>query len=338
MPSHLLRHHNPDGGFRNPWPGSSPQGYLAFLKWNLVDRLRKSLPADPPPGSFPRLNPAFESPRADAGELTLTWVGHSTLLVQIGGLNVLTDPIWSYRASPISFLGPWRWVEAAIEFDALPPIDVVMISHSHYDHLDDQTVRRMAQRYPHADWVVPLGLSPFLRERGATKVYEMDWWQQMAIGGLGLTCTPAQHFSARSLGDRNRTLWCSWCVRSGERSVYFAGDTGYHPDFAEIGQKCGPFDAALIPIGAYEPRWFMKTMHMNPEEAVKAFRDLRSGSGSGDGRRCVMVPIHWGTFKLADEPMDEPPGRALRAWLSTGFPAEDFWLVAHGETRRLGGG
>ncbi|MFN2398587.1 MAG: MBL fold metallo-hydrolase [Gemmatimonadaceae bacterium] len=332
------KHHRPGGGFRNPWPDGTPQGFLAFLKWNLIDRLLKSLPSDPPLGTFTRVRPSFQNPRAHADDLTITWVGHSTTLLQVGGLNVLTDPIWSYRASPIPFLGPWRWVDAAIEFEFLPPIDLILVSHNHYDHLDDRTVRRLAKRFPEARWVAPLGVSQFLRKRAAVRVDELDWWQQADSPEVSVTCVPAQHFSARGLGDRNRTLWCGWCVRAPKRNIFFAGDTGYHPDFTEIGRKCGPFDAALIPIGAYEPRWFMKAMHMNPEEAVQAFQDICSGSGSSDGRTRVIVPIHWGTFKLTDEPMDEPPKRARAAWLAAGLSQEDFWLLHHGETRRLGSG
>jgi N-acyl-phosphatidylethanolamine-hydrolysing phospholipase D len=320
-----------DGRFRHPWPIASSNRFGGFLRWVLFERLTRKLPADPDPSVFELAKPAFRSPRAAAGELTLTWVGHATVLLQVGALNVLTDPHWSKRASPFQFAGPARWVKPGIEFDDLPPIDLVLISHNHYDHLDDGTVRRLAAAFPDAAWRVPLGLASFVRRRGARDVEEMDWWDETRVGDTHLTCVPAQHFSARTPFDRNRTLWCGWALAHEGRRVFFAGDTGYHPKFGEIGERLGPFDAALFPVGAYEPRWFMQPVHMNPEEAVSAFQELTAGS---DG--CLMVPIHWGTFKLTDEPMDEPPRRTTAAWAAAGLPRPGLWLPTHGESRRLG--
>jgi N-acyl-phosphatidylethanolamine-hydrolysing phospholipase D len=296
----------------------------------LFERLTKKRPEDPDPSVFALAEPAFRSPRAAAGELTLTWVGHATVLLQLGELNVLTDPHWSKRASPVQFAGPARWVKPGIELGELPPIDLVLISHNHYDHLDDGTVRRLAAAFPKAAWRAPLGLASFLRRRGARDVEEMDWWGETRLAGVRVTCTPAQHFSARSPFDRNRTLWCGWALARDGLRVFFAADTGYHPKFGEIGERLGPFDVALLPVGAYEPRWFMAPVHMNPEEAVSAYRELAAGSD-----RCVMVPIHWGTFKLTDEAMDEPPRRTLAAWAEAGLPRDKLWLPAHGETRQL---
>jgi len=256
-------------------------------------------------------------------------------LIQLGATNVLTDPIWSDRASPFGFAGPRRWVAPGIEFDALPPVDVIIISHNHYDHLDDRTVRRLVKTHAKVQWVVPLGVAPFVRARGAVNITELDWWGEASLGTVTVTCAPAQHFSGRSLTDRNRTLWASWAMRTPVHSVYFGGDSGYHADFSTIGQRCGPFDLALIPIGAYDPRWFMRVVHMDPEEAVRAFNDVRTASEANP--HMILVPIHWGTFKLTDEPMDEPPRHAHTAWQARDLPPQNLGVLAHGETRRLPG-
>ena len=297
------------------------------MKWLLIKRTMRPRPRDPDPSVFARVQPAFRTPRAAPAEITITWVGHSTLLLQLGGMNVLTDPMWSRRASPFSFAGPRRWVAPGINFHDLPPIDVVLQSHNHYDHLDGPSVRALVRTYPDASWFVPLGLEAFVRRRGATIVRELEWWQAADVGSVRVTCVPAQHFSGRSLVDRGETLWCSWALATSNGSrVFFAGDTGYHPEFPLIGRRCGPFDVALLPIGAYEPRWFMRYLHMNPEEAVEAFRGLGAN---------VMVPIHWGTFKLTDEAMDEPPVRARAAFAASGLPLARYRQLAHGETLAL---
>lgn len=262
-----------------------------------------------------------------------TWVGHSTVLVQLGTANILTDPVWSERASPVSFAGPHRVVAPGISFNALPPLDLVLISHDHYDHLDDRTVRALVARDPQVTWAVPLGVASFVRARGAQRVIELDWWQKTTIGNIELTCTPAQHFSGRSITDRNHTLWCSWTVRIRSRAIFFGGDSAYHPDYRAIGSRCGPFDAVLLPVGAYEPRWFMRTVHMNAEEAVRGYIDLIAGSS--DQRRTIMIPIHWGTFKLTDEPLDEPPAKLIESWDAAALPRESLWLLRHGETRHV---
>ena len=326
-------HHRHGGGYRNPWPGAEPKGFSGILRWMLWERLVRGRPKDPHPSVFARAEPSFAVPHAATESLTVTWVGHSTLLVQIAGRNVLTDPVWSERASPVPFAGPRRWSPPGVSFERLPPIDVVLLSHNHYDHLDDQTVRRLIARAPDARWVTPLGVGEFVRQRGAARVDELDWWQDLELAGLRVGCTPAQHFSARGPGDRNRTLWCGWAVSGTRHRVFFAGDTGYHPEFAVIARRFGPFDVVLLPIGAYEPRWFMRAVHMNAEEAVRAYCDLRSASPPA--QRTAMVPIHWGTFKLTDEPMDEPPQRARIAWRESALPEDDFWLLACGETREL---
>ena len=299
----------------------------SVLKWMLVHRTTRPRPKDPDPSVFVRARPSFTTPRAAPSALTVTWVGHASVLLQLGGLNILTDPMWSERASPVQFTGPRRWVAPGISFQDLPPIDVVLQSHNHYDHLDDWTVRSLARAHASASWFVPLGLAGFVRDRGARHVTELDWWQSDNVGSLQVTCTPAQHFSGRGLGDRGDTLWCGWTLAADNgRRVFFAGDSGFHPEFGAIGERCGPLEVALLPIGAYEPRWFMRYLHMNPEEAVAAFQAL--------GAR-KMIPIHWGTFKLTDEAMDEPPVRARAAWNAAGLPVDGYRQLAHGETATL---
>ncbi|MGI8499253.1 MAG: MBL fold metallo-hydrolase [Gemmatimonadaceae bacterium] len=329
LPESPLAHHRPGGGFRNPWPGIEPHGLGDLLRWQM-DRIHGT-PQDPPRSSFERATPDFPVPRAAEMELLATWVGHSTVLLQLGTTNVLTDPIWSARASPLSFIGPKRWVDPGVELGRLPPLDLVLLSHNHYDHLDERTVRRLASLHPAAAWVVPLGLALRLRSWGVRKVSELDWWESLRVSEATITCTPAQHFSARGFGDRNRTLWCGYAVHTRSHRVFFAGDTGYHPDFGRIGARLGPFDLALIPIGAYAPRWFMRSVHMDADEALSAYNDVRAAHPVS---RPAMLPIHWGTFKLTDEPMDEPPRRLRDAWQRAALDTGRLWLLKHGETRR----
>ena len=323
-------HHRPGGGFKNPWPSAELHGFVDFLKWSLIERRRNPRRPDPDPSVFTRAVAAFVIPRAAPNETTITWIGHTSFLIQIAGLNVLTDPIWSDRASPVQFAGPRRWVPPAVDFDRLPPIDVVVLSHDHYDHLDSNTVSHLAERYPAANWYVPLGLADFLRRRGAREVTERDWWEESVLGELRLACVPAQHFSGRTLGKRNTTLWCGWVLRSADSSIFFAGDTALHPEFASISARYGPFDVAILPIGAYEPRWFMGSVHMSPDDCIAAVAQIDGGQ---QGRRLLVTAAHWGTFKLTDEPMDEPPRRMRELWQSAGRNSEDLWIMRHGESR-----
>ncbi|HYS69073.1 MAG TPA: MBL fold metallo-hydrolase [Gemmatimonadaceae bacterium] len=329
----LPDHHRPEGGFRNPWPSSELHGFVDFLKWSLVERRRNPRRPDPDPRTFIRVDPAFIVPRAAPDQLTVTWVGHSSFLIQLAGFNVLTDPMWSERASPVQFVGPKRWVPPAIEFDRLPPIDVVVQSHDHYDHLDATTVSRIAGRYPAIVWYAPLGVADFLKQRGAREIRELDWWGEGEVGALQLACVPAQHFSGRTLGRRNGTLWAGWTLRSPSHSVFFAGDTALHPEFAAIAARHGPFELAILPIGAYEPRWFMGSVHMNPEDCIQAYAQLSRGQ---NGQRLRMAAAHWGTFKLTDEPMDEPPAKMRQLWEEAGHSKNDLWVMRHGETRTVG--
>lgn len=323
-------HHVPRGGFRNPWPGAALRGAGAMLRWGL-DRAVHGVSKDPPRDHFIRAQPAL-LPAGHEG-LAVTWIGHAAVLLQIAGSNLLMDPMFGERASPVGFAGPRRWVPPGIAIDALPDVHVILLSHNHYDHLDAGSVRALARRFPAAEWLVPLGLVPLARSLGVGRITERDWWERHGTGPLEITATPAQHFSSRTPVDRNQTLWCGWTISGGGRRVFFAGDTAYHPAFGEIGRRLGPFDLQLLPIGAYQPRWLMRPVHMDPEEAVRAFRDAGDGSDPGG----VMVPVHWGTFKLTDEPMDEPPRRVRAAWDAARLPAERLWLLRHGETRRASG-
>lgn len=278
---------------------------------------------DPKTADLPRVLNDGHALRENRTEPTVTWVGHATLLVQIDGLNILTDPQWSDRASPVSFGGPRRVMPPGLAFDDLPPIHLVVISHDHYDHLDVATVRRLATTHrPH--FVVPLGIKAWLAGEGITDVEELDWWQETRVRGVALTCVPAQHFSGRSLWKQNRTLWGGWVIAGRERRMFFAGDTGYYDVFTDIGARLGPFDLAAIPIGAYLPPAIMRSSHTTPEEALRLFADVRA-------RR--LVPIHWGTFDLADEPIAEPPQKLSAETRRLGLDPDRIWLLKHGETR-----
>ena len=228
---------------------------------------------------------------------TITWIGHATALIQVDGLNVLTDPVFGDTVSPIPGLGPRRAHPPGIAYADLPPIDVVLISHAHYDHLEADTIRAMAR--DHAPrFVAGRGLHDWLIARGAPRVTTLDWWQSCNAAGLRVTATPAQHWSRRGLFDRNRTLWCGYVLEAAGQRLYFAGDTGYDPAlFSAIAGRWPAIDCALLPIGAYEPRRFMQPQHMNPSEAVNAFRKLQAASAIG---------IHFGTFRLTDEAREQP--------------------------------
>lgn len=274
-------------------------------------------------------------PHVEEGEIRITFVGHATVLVQVPGLNLITDPIWSARAGPFSLLGGPRFAGPGLDLDELPPLDGVLLSHGHYDHLDARTVRSLVDRHGgDLPWYTPLGYGPFLRRRGVRAVAELDWWDQVEVtsrhGPVRLICLPVRHWTRRGL-HANRELWASWAIvpaHPGSR-VYFGGDSGYCPVFREIGERLGPFRASILPIGAYEPRWFMADSHMNPEEAVRAYGDL-GGAGA-------MVGMHWGAFRLTDENPLEPPERTRAAWAEAGHRPQDLHLPGAGGTVRLVG-
>jgi N-acyl-phosphatidylethanolamine-hydrolysing phospholipase D len=242
---------------------------------------------------------------------TVTWIGHSTFLVQLDGVNLLTDPIWSERTSPVAFAGPRRLVPPGLRFEDLPRVHVVLISHDHYDHLDVMTVLRLARTH-RPTFFVPTGLRAWFAALNITEVVELDWWESARLGPILVTAVPAQHSSGRSLAltDQNARLWTSWAVTAADRRFFFAGDTGYHAGLAEIGRRLGPFDLAALPIGGYSDFDRHHPNHLSPEEAVQAFEDLR-------GR--LLAPMHWGTFELNREPFREPPDRLMAEALRRGL-------------------
>jgi L-ascorbate metabolism protein UlaG (beta-lactamase superfamily) len=268
---------------------------------------------------IPVVTGAAGLPPAPPGASAITWVGHASFVLRTGGLTVLTDPVWSAR---IPAVGP-RLTPAGVAWDQLPRIDAVVISHNHYDHLDAPTIRRLPR---HTPVLVPANLGRWFRRRGFTAVTELDWWESHQVGQVRFDFVPAHHWSRRTLTDSCRSLWGGWLLSSGRHRIYFAGDTGYGHWFGEIGQRYPGIDLALMPVGAYEPRWFMRPMHLNPEEAVRACRDLAAPR---------MATMHWGAFILSAEPVTEPPERAAKAWVETGLPREDLWDLAVGETRSL---
>lgn len=253
---------------------------------------------------------------------SITWIGHSTFLVRMEGVTFLTDPIFSWRASPVSFAGPQRLQPPGIPLEELPPVDFVTVSHDHYDHADLPTWRELARRG--ALFVVPLGMGDLVHSVGGRFV-ALDWWQSVELRNVRVTCVPAQHFSGRGLVGHNRRLWAGWVVAGKHRKFYHAGDTGYFAGFKEIGERLGPMDLAAVPIGAYDPPSIMRFVHLNPEEALQAARDV------GAQR---VVAMHWGTFDLTDESLDEPPARFRAAAQTLGYGDEKAWVLAVGETRR----
>jgi L-ascorbate metabolism protein UlaG (beta-lactamase superfamily) len=270
------------------------------------------LPVDPAP-----------LPAVDATTVAVTWAGHASWVVRVGGLTVLTDPVWSRR-----ILGtPPRITPVGVAWQDLPPIDAVVISHNHYDHLDLPTLKRVPR---HTPLFVPAGLARWCRRRGFTAVTELDWWEAAELRGVRFDFVPAHHWSKRTLLDTCRSLWGGWVLTDGAgQRVYFAGDTGYGHWFAEIGRRYPGIDLALLPIGAYEPRGLLRPVHTDPEEAVQACVDV--------GAR-VMAPMHWATFLLSAEPPLEPLTRVQAAWQAAGRPRADLWDLPVGGSAVLGGG
>jgi len=325
--SNANKTHHTAEGFRNNYPSNGIRG--SFWKWQR-ERWAKGLPKTPDGGyRFELLRPDVAWLQENRTEPTLTWIGHATFLLQLHGLNILTDAHFSERASPVQFAGPRRVVAPALRLAELPHIDAVVISHNHYDHLDRGSVEQLAaQRGGSPHFFVPLGLQAWFERVGIPGVTQLDWWEQAEHGGLRFMLTPVQHWSSRTPWDRDRTLWGGWVVEHPQFRFFFAGDTGYSPDFKDIGERLGFVDLAAIPIGAYDPRWFMQIMHVNPEEAVKIHQDLRARHS---------VAMHWGTFILTDEPLDEPPHRLAQARRDAGISPESFFVMKHGETRKLAG-
>lgn len=318
-PMTALSDHFDGERFFNPG-GGDPRGLGALLRWQFNRR----------PGPWPAWIENTATPQLPAAlgprECAVTFVNHATFLVQFAGLNVLTDPIWSERTSPVSWAGPKRVRAPGLAFAALPRIDLVLLSHNHYDHLDLPTLQRL--HAAHRPLIVTtLGNRAFLAAEGIDHVVERDWWQHHDVRpGVKVTVTPAQHFAARGLTDRMKTLWGGFVLETPGGRLYFAGDSGYFVGFPAIGEKLGPFDLAFIPIGAYEPRWFMEPMHCNPAEALSIHRDVRA-------RRSLAM--HFGCFPLADDSYEQPMQDFRAARTAAGIDPEEFALPEVGETRRF---
>ena len=322
-------HHRPDG-FQNIDPAASmPRPFGEFLRWQ---RERAALDLPAPKTDLAAIVPDLGFIGRRSNHFSVTWIGHATALVQIGKVNVLTDPHFSERASPVQWAGPKRWQPPALRLDELPHIDIVLISHNHCDHLDEASVRALnAQPGGPPLFIVPLGIERWLEGVGITRTRALDWWDSLRAGEVTVHLTPVQHWSRRTLADTNTTLWGGFVIegesRGKTRRVFFSGDTGYSAQhFREVGGRFGGFDLALLPIGAYEPRWFMGGQHVNPEEAVQIHRDLGAQRSVG---------IHWGTFQLTDEPIDQAATDLAAAREKLGVAPRAFVTLRHGETLRL---
>ena len=292
------RYFNPDA--------PQARGFLDLLRWKFSTSPERS------PRFIDDVKPSKPPSAVEANELRVTLINHSTLLLQYNGSNILTDPVWSERTSPFTWIGPRRRRKPGIRFEDLPRIDTVLLSHNHYDHLDLATLRRLAG-HGAAQFIVPIGVGRLLRSHGIGPVHELDWGESH---GSTIHSVPALHFSARGIFDRNRTLWCGYVIEAAERIVYYAGDTAFGGHFAQIRERFGAPDLALLPIGAYEPRWFMSPVHMGPEDAVRAHQIL--------GAR-TSIAIHHGTFQLADEALDTPKQR-----LHECAPGDSFVVLENG--------
>ena len=317
----MNEHHTPTG-YRNPFATES-RGFADMWRWMRERREN--------PGKTVSLHPRavdLNFIRDNRTKPLIVWLGHSAFLLQIDGMNILTDPMLGDRASPFPFIGPIRHTPPAIKVEDLPVIDVVLVSHNHYDHLDSGTIRQLlVQQHDHQPhFYVPMGLKEWFKDAGAKTISELDWWNEENMWNYQVTAVPSQHFSGRGLGDRNTTLWCGWVFKKGLFTYYFAGDSGYCPYFKEIGDQLGPMTLSTIPIGAYKPRWFMEPVHVDPEEAVQIHLDVRSRFSIG---------MHWGTFKLTDEDMDEPPRKLRKIAEEKGLDKKEFITVDPGEIVHL---
>jgi len=321
--------------FENRYASNLSRGN--FLKWQ-IERLWYGLPheASRPIESVP---PDLAYLRHPEGQTSITWIGHATVLLQLDGLNILTDPMFSDYASPVPPLGPKRHQPPGLSLQELPHIDVVLISHNHYDHMDLESLRALARQSDGPpQFLIPLGNEPWFRDNipGLTydgpgqNVFAMDWDDQHTVraqsADLAIHFEAVQHWSARSLWDRNETLWGSWALIHPRFRFWFSGDLGYSQDIANIGKKYGSFDLAAIAIGSYEPRWFMKQYHLDPDEAVRAMQEVGARQALG---------IHWGTFQMSDEPLDQPPQDLDAALSAQAIAPGRFFVLRHGETRKF---
>ncbi|XP_004548284.4 N-acyl-phosphatidylethanolamine-hydrolyzing phospholipase D isoform X1 [Maylandia zebra] len=323
------------GRWANPWPTWRFPSYSMLFRFLFLEKDNSNVPSSKEAldRELPVMEPYFvQNPNLSGSGpgLRVTWLGHATVLVEIDGVNVLTDPIFSQRASPIQYMGPKRFRGPPCTVEQLPRIDAVVISHSHYDHLDAGSVASLNARFGgELRWFVPMGLMDWLMKMGCENVMELDWWEENCVPGhddVTFVCTPSQHWSKRTAWDDNKSLWSSWTVLGPDHRFFFAGDTGYCSSFAEIGRRFGPFDLAAIPIGAYLPRDVMKGQHVDPEEAVQIHEDLQARQS---------VAIHWGTFALAYEYYLDPPLRLREALEQKGLKPDCFFTLHHGESRLI---
>lgn len=311
--------HHTATGFDNPETETRAPDDLQ--RWR-KERKEQGLPKPPKQGYELFIAHWWQKPDFSGTEDRLWFLGHACLLLRVNGRYILTDPALSERASPLSFYGPKRKTPVAASIEDLPVIDFVLISHSHYDHLDKPTVRKLLRRCPNTTFIVPLGLKKWMQARGANQVHELDWWQHITLSGIDFHAVPARHWSMRTPWDRNKSLWCGWVVQHAALNFYFSGDSGYSQQFTEIGQRLGPFSISALPIGAYAPRWFMASHHMDPQQAVEVFKETRSQRA---------IPIHWGVFELADESLDEPLEELQSALEVGGLNAQDFSALKIGQ-------
>ena len=312
-----LKHHLPDGTYTNTNGIANESSLKKVLKWSWERRGKRVETFE-----FETKEPNYQKIYKNE-ELMITWIGHESFLYQNKDINILTDPHFTERASPLSFTGPKRYMAPGMKIDDLPDIDVVTISHSHYDHLDYGTVKSLSEKFKNILFVVPLGLKEWFEDKGIYNVKELDWWESTKVQRTAITFAPVQHWSARGLFDRNESLWGAWHFKNNSHSFIHLGDTGYTNDFKEIRKKLGPVDLAAIPIGAYEPRWIMEFSHMNPEEAVMSYFDLEATEAVG---------MSWGTFILTDEPVTEPLEKLNEALQRYDLSESDFFTLSHGET------
>jgi L-ascorbate metabolism protein UlaG (beta-lactamase superfamily) len=303
--------------FSNPGGASAGQPFTAVPRMLLERRIPWPERVD---------EPSQRPAPLDNSAAVVTFIGHATLLIQTPTGNILTDPMYSQRAGPFNMMGPRRVRQPAVLLDDLPPIAIVLLSHNHYDHCDLRTLGMLAERFDPLV-VTPLGNAALVRSSGIHRVEELDWWQEAKSSALPITLTPAKHFSARGPFDKNRALWGGFVLTTGGSRIYFAGDSAYGPFFRDIGQRLGPIDLALLPIGAYEPRWFMHVVHMNPAEAVQAHLDLGAPETIG---------IHFGTFQLTTERIDDPLRALEDARRGNNIPPSRFRTLGFGESLRLG--
>jgi N-acyl-phosphatidylethanolamine-hydrolysing phospholipase D len=303
--------------FSNPWVHDDHH-VSDVLRWKL-GRVPKDPPSGAPDTPAAMVPMVLESPPTHGWRVT--WLGHSSFLLQGRGRNLLVDPVFSEHCAPLPLSSLKRLVPTPCRLDELPPIDAILVTHSHYDHLDLPSLLSMAKRMP---LLVAEGHANWLQRKGFSEIRELPWFDSVEVfPGIRVTATPAQHFTARTPFDRNRGHWCGWLLENAGVKLWHAGDSGYCPAFQEIGERFGPIDFGMIPIGAYSPRWFMKPMHMNPEEAVDVFEETRC-------RRAVAM--HWGTFRLTDEPLGEPPLRLTARLKEKGIASDRFIIGSVGQS------